>query len=218
MGLDMTEPVVTREPDSRPPTRRDSPVQCQLVPKIDCQPQHDDGLALPDSLNRKLTPRRPWAPPPTESNPGISEVADIVEAPKPAEAAERPAKTRPARNSVRKPDPAALAQRRNDKVACASCNKTVERQSRRQQFCSKKCCERARKRTRKAGLGTNTRAPANPPKFGNKINGLWPSKPRPYPGISAPAAVIHGELFAGRKWEPVTSEDGVTCLIARKAA
>src|SRR5262249_30046332 len=88
MGLDMTEPVVTREPDSRPATRRDSPVQCQLVPKIDRQPQHDDGLALPDSLNRKLTPRGPWAPPPTESNPGISEVADIAEAPKPAEAAE----------------------------------------------------------------------------------------------------------------------------------
>lgn len=67
-------------------------------------------------------------------------------------------------------------------------------------------------------MGQDTGAPTNPHKFVNEIKGLWTQKSGPNPGVSALPAVIHAELFAGRKWERITSEDGVTCLIARKSA
>jgi len=107
---------------------------------------------------------------------------------------------------------------RRDAVSCPACGHVVERKARQQRFCSPRCKENARQRTRKASLGQDTRAPTHPHKFVNENNTLQNRKWRPSLGISAPPAVISEELFAGREWERVTSEDGVTCLVSRKAA
>src|SRR5262245_4787474 len=93
--------------------------------------------------------------------------------------------------------------RRDTPVQCPSCGRAASRKARQQRYCSTRCQqrERAKKRSRKALIERDTGAPRNPSKFASKINALQGHKWRPSIGISAPAAVIHGELFAGRKWE-----------------
>lgn len=110
--------------------------------------------------------------------------------------------------------------RRDTPVHCPSCGRTVDRKMRGQQYCSTRCRNRKnnQERVRKALLGRDTRGEASHTKFISENNGLQPRNCRPSLGVSAPAAVIRGEMFVGRKWERVTSEDGVTCLIARRAA
>lgn len=112
-----------------------------------------------------------------------------------------------------------LALRRNAPIQCP-CGRAAPRKTRQQRYCSEKCRKRkwGEMRCRKAGLGRDTGEATNPIKFVSNINGLQATKSRPSPCILAPAVVIDRELFAGRKWERVTSEDGVSCLIVRKAA
>jgi len=75
--------------------------------------------------------------------------------------------------------------------------------------------EKARQRADRGhaagGTGlTPERAPARPGAAGNGI--LAASCPR----VWAPAAIIAAELYAGREWDPVTSDDGVETFIRRR--
>ena len=109
------------------------------------------------------------------------------------------------------------AARRDAPVRCPSCGREVRRKARQQVYCSTRCRERekAKKRCRKAGIGSGTGAPPNPHKFVNKNNALQgPIRPQRL-DISAPAAIIHRELWAGRRWEHAVTDDGVPCMVAR---
>jgi hypothetical protein len=113
-----------------------------------------------------------------------------------------------------------LTARRDTSVHCVAWDRAVPRKMRGQKYCSRRCRNRKnnQERIRKALWGGDTRGEATPTKFINENNGMPIRKLGPSPGVSALPAVIHAELFAGRKWERITSEDGVTCLISRKSA
>jgi hypothetical protein len=111
-----------------------------------------------------------------------------------------------------------LALHRSDPVKCESCGRTVARKGRGQRWCSDRCRERAKNRTRKAGLGGYTGAPPTPQKIVNEINGVRGPKSQLYPGIFAPAYIVRAEVFTGRQWAPVVSDDGVVCHVRRKPA
>lgn len=108
-----------------------------------------------------------------------------------------------------------LAHRRDERVICPNCARQVERKARQQKFCSSRCKEKARQRTRKAGLSQGTGAPTNPPKNINKINGFQPAKSWSSTGISAPRAVLQAELIDGRAWHATVSTGGVSSYVAQ---
>jgi len=82
------------------------------------EPQHDNGLDLPDFLNRKLTSRAPWVPAAQEPRDAPVEPTRPVDVPEPADAGQ-PAKAMPARKG------AVLKQaaRKTDPVDCEACGK-----------------------------------------------------------------------------------------------
>jgi len=108
------------------------------------------------------------------------------------------------------------ASRRDAPVTCASCGREVQRRARQQRFCSDRCCNReiGRKRVRKAFLGRDTRAPANPPKKDKEFKVLQRGKKVSSHGILAPADVLAVEVF-DRVWQPAISSDGVPVEIGR---
>ena len=121
-----------------------------------------------------------------------------------------------AANVIQRPLPL-KAKRRDASVQCLSCGRTVARNARQQNYCSTKCRKRnwGKKRCRKAGLTTDTREATNSPKLVSKINSVRVTKSGPIPPVFGLAHIIHAEVFAGRKWKQVTSQDGVTCLVAQ---
>jgi endogenous inhibitor of DNA gyrase (YacG/DUF329 family) len=105
---------------------------------------------------------------------------------------------------------------RRDKLACAGCGREVARRARQQRFCSARCRNReiGRWRVRKAFLGRDTRAPANPPKKDNKFKALQRAKTLSSHRIFGPADVLAVELF-DRNWKPGISSGGVAVEIGR---
>ncbi len=101
------------------------------------------------------------------------------------------------------------ATRRDTPVRCHSCGRSVVRKARQQKFCSKRCRDReiGRRRTRKALLGTDTRAPADYPKFINKNNGLRATHSRPNPRISAVLDALARKAATTLKWPAWTQAD-----------
>jgi hypothetical protein len=103
---------------------------------------------------------------------------------------------------------------RDAPVVCARCKRSVPRKARQQKYCSARCRELAKERSRKAFLGQDTGAPPNPPK---KING-FKSLPVPKTGSSispkVPRRVIEVEVFGGREWQQTTSSGGVACEVS----
>jgi len=108
------------------------------------------------------------------------------------------------------------ASRRDAPVTCASCGREVQRRARQQRFCSDRCRNReiGRKRVRKAFLGRDTRAPANPPKKDKEFKVLQRAKTLSSRGIFGPAHVLAAEVF-DRKWEPRVSSGGVVIEVGR---
>ena len=112
-----------------------------------------------------------------------------------------------------------LARRRDDVVTC-TCGRRVERQSRRQVYCSEACRQRAHRERMaahafsEAGRYVPSPTVTNSHKNPNKSNVLHEPKCGSSPRILAPKKVIEAELFAGRKWASVASPDGVAVLVA----
>jgi hypothetical protein len=100
---------------------------------------------------------------------------------------------------------------RDAPVICSQCGRSAPRKARQQKFCSARCREKARERSRKAFLGQATGAPTNPLKKANGFNVLpaWKSGSSIAPRV--PREIIEIEVFGGRAWREVTSSDGVVC-------
>lgn len=70
-----------------------------------------------------------------------------------------------------------LATNKRAAVVCAACGRSVERAARQQLYCSSRCREKAKERSRKALLGGYTGAPPNPKKSASKTIYCRPQKP-----------------------------------------
>lgn len=103
---------------------------------------------------------------------------------------------------------------------CPVCERTVERQSRRQAYCSTRCRMRAHREKRPAWGGC-TGGVTNPHKFDSENNVLqWPKSRWSScfrRGIIGPGKVIDGELVAGREWQEEISSDGVKSYVSQLA-
>ena len=111
------------------------------------------------------------------------------------------------------------APRRDTPVICLSCGRTVARKARQQRYCSDRCRERGRDRSRKTAVEAlknaprypHSGAPTDPLKNINKHNGLQPREG----GSSIPRSLLHEiEVFSGRRWRSVISSDGVACEVS----
>jgi hypothetical protein len=114
------------------------------------------------------------------------------------------------------------AAHRNVPVHCPVCDRTVQRKSRNQQFCSTRCRQQAHYEKSVAEgrfdpvLGGQAALPTSTPKKSNGTNGLQAAKSRSTSCICGPRDVIEVELFAGRDWTPAVSPDGVVCMVAAR--
>jgi hypothetical protein len=85
-----------------------------------------------------------------------------------------------------------------------------------QRFCSARCRERARGRSRKAFLGKDTRTPTTPAKFRSKANNLPAIIDESSPAKSALfARAIQVECFDPHQWVETVSPDGVKVWVAQ---
>jgi hypothetical protein len=120
---------------------------------------------------------------------------------------------------MKKGDPAPirrLASRRDKAVVCERCGARVERRMRGQRFCSARCRDRARGRSRKAFLGEDTRAPTTPSNFRNKVNNLQAVNDGSSPAKNALLArAIQVEYFDSHQWVEKVSLDGVKVWVAQ---
>jgi len=107
------------------------------------------------------------------------------------------------------------ASRRDQPVVCATCGRKVARRMRGQHYCSARCRDRGRGRSRKAFLGKDTRAPATPVKNTHDLKVLGTVKKRSSNAPVSLARVIQIECFDPHHWEQVTSPDGVTVQVAQ---
>jgi len=107
--------------------------------------------------------------------------------------------------------------RRDAPVTCEACGRAVARKARQQRYCSDRCRESCKKRSRKAGMGGYAGAPPNPPKSSSQINGVRGGKIGSTPSVYGPAHILDVEVFPGR-WERAVSSDGVAYLIRRREA
>ena len=102
------------------------------------------------------------------------------------------------------------AARRDTPVICLSCGRTVPRNARQQRYCSDRCRERGRDRSRKTAVEAlknaprypHSGAPTNPLKNINGHNGLQPWEG----GSSIPRSLLHEiEIFSSRRSRSVIS-------------
>jgi hypothetical protein len=116
--------------------------------------------------------------------------------------------------------PALQAARRDTLVRCPERGREVERASRQQKYCSRRCREQAHYEKLAAegrfnpAQGGDTALPTDPIKNSNGFNDLQARKLGSSPRIYAPRRVIEAELIAGYEWRPVTSPHGVAVLVA----
>jgi hypothetical protein len=113
-----------------------------------------------------------------------------------------------------------LASRRNAPVTCANCGRSVERYSRQQRFCSRRCRQAAHyvEKVARGDFSTRTVArPTKPRKNDNKSKRLqWAIRQSGH-RILAPTAVLAVEVF-DRDWQVAISSDGVAIEIGRLRA
>ena len=122
------------------------------------------------------------------------------------------------RNAKTAPLRRRLVSRRDEPVVCESpgCGRKVERRMRGQRFCSARCRERARGRSRKAFLGKDTRAPASPTKFRNKVKNLQACNDGSTPSKTALLTrAVQVECFERHQWVEKVSPDGVKVWVAQ---
>jgi hypothetical protein len=107
---------------------------------------------------------------------------------------------------------------------CPVCEVTVNRQSRQQAYCSRKCMRKANY-AKNAGLGLllgqDTALGPDPHKKSNENNiPQWPktrSSVRFRDGIVGPRSVIDAVVIASREWQKVVSSDGVVSYVSHLA-
>jgi len=102
---------------------------------------------------------------------------------------------------------------RHAPVVCLRCGRSVPRQARQQKYCSAHCRELARERSRKAFVGQDTGAPANPQKNINGFKSLPTSKTWSSITLQGPRKVLEAEIFGSRVWRGIVSPDGVACEV-----
>jgi hypothetical protein len=108
------------------------------------------------------------------------------------------------------------ASRRDQAVVCESCGAKVERRMRGQRFCSSRCRDRARRRSRKPFLGKDTRVPATPAKFCKKSKNLQAINDGSTPAKKALLArAIQVECIDSHQWMEKVSPDGVKVWVAQ---
>jgi hypothetical protein len=125
----------------------------------------------------------------------------------------------PDKTSLRRP----LALHRNDPVICVRCGRDVPRRARQQKFCSNRCREATKERSRKTGVDAKkvggryptTSAPPNPPKRVNSFNVLRTPKTQSRLSQKLRRQVIETEIFGGREWQPGVSSGGVAYEVSR---
>ena len=107
---------------------------------------------------------------------------------------------------------------RHARVHCPVCERSVERQSRQQIYCSAKCMRKANY-ARKAGLGQllgqDTALVPNPTKFSREINDLQRAKSTSSARIIGPRRVIQAAVVDTREWTEVVSTSGVVSYVSR---
>src|SRR5262245_15692234 len=119
----------------------------------------------------------------------------------------------PPRNSYR-------AARRDAAVNCPICGRVVQRRARQQQFCSRRCRQKANygEKVARGDFSTRTIArPTNPPKKDNKFKALQRAKSLSSHRIFGPADVLDAEVF-NRHWQPAASSGGVMLQVSRVRA
>src|SRR5262245_30653877 len=112
------------------------------------------------------------------------------------------------------------AARRDAAVNCPICGRVVQRRARQQQFCSRRCRQKANygEKVARGDFSTRTIArPTNPPKKDNKFKALQRAKSLSSHRILAPERVPAVELF-DRSWKPGISSGGVAVEIGRLRA
>src|SRR5262249_45416724 len=103
------------------------------------------------------------------------------------------------------------------RLKCPVCDRTVDRNSRQQQFCSTRCRKR-HWRDKIPADGGDTRRGTNPHKSSSENNILqWPKLRSRVSckGVIGPRRVIETEVIAGRSWDEVISADEITCYVSR---
>src|SRR6516162_6315995 len=109
-----------------------------------------------------------------------------------------------------------LVSRRDQAVVCESCGAKVERRMRGQRFCSARCRDQVRGRSRKAFLGRGTRAPTTPAKFRKNANNLHAIIDESSPAKNALLSrAIQVECFYPHQWVEKVSPDGVKVWVAQ---
>jgi hypothetical protein len=105
---------------------------------------------------------------------------------------------------------------------CPVCERTIERQSRTQVYCSPKCMRKGNYALKKLPRYTPSGDVRTHHFFPSENNILqWPktgsstgAKPVLADGIVGPRNVIQAEVIAGRKWEEVVSSSGVKSYVS----
>jgi hypothetical protein len=116
--------------------------------------------------------------------------------------------------------PALKVSRRDAPVSCPSCGRKVRRRARQQQFCSRRCRQRANHAEKVARGDFSTRTtprPTNPPKKDKEFKALQRAKTLSSHRIYGPAEVLDAEVF-NRHWQPAVSSGGVMLQLSRVRA
>jgi hypothetical protein len=82
-------------------------------------------------------------------------------------------------------------------LSCPICERKFKRHARQQRYCSARCRDRGRNRSRKAFLGADTRAPAHPDKSASEINAVGRRKVRSNLFANAPLNILGGYCWQG---------------------
>jgi hypothetical protein len=106
------------------------------------------------------------------------------------------------------------ATRRDAPVVCPTCGRRAERKMRGQRYCSTRCRDRGRKRSRKAFLGTDTGAPATSHKSPSKNNALQRWKKRSSLFANAPLNILGGGSWRWPDTPQIDRETSATIVRA----
>jgi hypothetical protein len=110
---------------------------------------------------------------------------------------------------------------RDAPVTCLICGRRVRRKARQQVYCSPRCRDRGKDRSRKPAIQPlknaprypYSGAPPNPPKNTNGFNSLQAQKGGSSLPREAWRAVVEVEIWGGHVWHAVVSSDGVACQV-----
>jgi hypothetical protein len=100
-----------------------------------------------------------------------------------------------------------VAPKRGEQLRCPICERKFERHARQQIYCSARCKDKGRVRSRKALLAKDTGAPAHPPKIVSENNNLRRAKIESSLFANAPLNILGGGSW---RWPNTPQIDGKT--------